>query len=113
MGEFILFDEASVSKLFGDYIRARREGLRKESPEFSIRKVAMRIGIHHSYLSKIERGEPASLSEKRMVALAAELKDDPDLLMAMNGKVSEDIRRAVFDDPQRVVELLKQIKGNS
>lgn len=99
-----------MSKLFGDYIRTKRERLRKSSPEFSIRKVANRIGIHHSYLSKIERGEPASLSEKRMVALAAELGDDPDLLMAMNGKVSEEIRRAVFDNPVRAVELLRAIK---
>lgn len=99
-----------MSKLFGDYIRARREALRKEDPDFSIRKVAKRIGIHHSYLSKIERGEPASLSEKRMVALAGELGDDPELLMAMCGKVSEAVRRAVFEDPDWAVTILKQIK---
>jgi transcriptional regulator with XRE-family HTH domain len=99
-----------VSKLFGDYIRSKRESKRREDPEYSIRKVASRIGIHHSYLSKIERGEPATLSEKRIVALAAELGDDPELLLAMNGKVSEAVRRAVFADPQRVVSLLNQIK---
>lgn len=99
-----------MSKLFGDYIRSKRESLRKDSPEYSIRKVAKRIGIHHSYLSKIERGEPATLSEKRMIALAEELGDDPDLLMAMNGKVSEEVRRAVFEDPEWVMEILSQIK---
>lgn len=99
-----------MSKLFGDYIRSKREALRESDPEFSIRKVAKRIGIHHSYLSKIERGEPASLSEKRMVALAEELDDDPELLMVMCGKVSEDIRRAVFEDPVWVGEKLTQIK---
>lgn len=99
-----------MSKLFGDYIRSRREALRKDSPEYSIRKVAKRIGIHHSYLSKIERGEPASLSEKKMVALAKELGDDPELLMAMNGKVSEEVRRAVFEDPEWVLSVLKKIK---
>jgi transcriptional regulator with XRE-family HTH domain len=103
-------DEVILSKLFGDYIRSKRENLRKEDPEYSIRKVAKRIGIHHSYLSKIERGEPASLSEKRIVALAEELGDDPDLLLAMNGKVSEDIRRAVFEDPDWVITILSQIK---
>lgn len=102
-----------MSKLFGDYIRSRRESLRKESSEYSIRKVAKRIGIHHSYLSKIERGEPASLSEKRVVALAVELGDDPDLLMAMSGRVSEEIRRAVFEDPARVLELLKEIRNGN
>ncbi|QJB55384.1 helix-turn-helix transcriptional regulator [Pseudodesulfovibrio sp. zrk46] len=100
-----------MSKLFGDYIRAKREALRKDSPEFSIRKVAKRIGIHHSYLSKIERGEPASLSEKKMVALADELGTDPELLLAMNGKISEEVRRAVFEDPEWVVSILNQIKN--
>lgn len=100
-----------VSKLFGDYIRAKRESKRKHDPEYSIRRVAKRIGIHHSYLSKIERGEPASLCEKRIIALAQELGDDPELLLAMTGKVSEAVRRAVFDDPERVVALLSQIKN--
>ena len=98
-----------MSKLFGDYIRAKREALRKDDPEYSIRRVAQRIGIHHSYLSKIERGEPASLSEKRVIALAGELGDDPDLLMVMSGKVPESIRRAVFKHPERVVDALKSI----
>jgi len=100
-----------VSKLFGDYIRTKREALRKGDPEYSIRRVAQRIGIHHSYLSKIERGEPASLSEKRVIALAAELGDDPELLMVMSGRVPESIRRAVFIDPQWVTEELKRIKA--
>ena len=100
-----------MSKLFGEYIRSKREALREDDPDYSIRKVAKRIGIHHSYLSKIERGEPATLSEKRMVALARELGDDPELLMAMNGKISEETRRAVFEDPQRVISLLRQIKN--
>ncbi|MEF2230899.1 MAG: helix-turn-helix transcriptional regulator [Pseudodesulfovibrio sp.] len=100
-----------MSKLFGDYIRAKREALRKDDPDYSIRRVAQRIGIHHSYLSKIERGEPASLSEKRVIALAGELGDDPELLMVMSGKVPESIRRAVFNDPGWVVEVLCRIKA--
>lgn len=100
-----------MSKLFGDYIRAKRERLRKDDPDYSIRKVARRIGIHHSYLSKIERGEPASLSEKRMVALAEELGDDPDLLMAMNGKLSEKVRRSVCEDPDWAMKILGEFKA--
>lgn len=102
----------AVSKLFGDYIRKRREGLRKDDPNYSIRRMAGRIGIHHSYLSKVERGEPASLSEKRIVALAKELKDDPDLLMAMSGKISEDVRRAIFDEPELFIEFIHQVRDN-
>lgn len=108
---FHLIDEGNVSKLFGSYIRMKREALREDDPEYSIRKVAKRIGIHHSYLSKIERGEPASLSEKRVVALAGELGVDPELILAMNGKVSEEVRRAIFDDPAWGLQLLQQIKN--
>ncbi|WP_419786900.1 helix-turn-helix domain-containing protein [Pseudodesulfovibrio sp.] len=100
-----------MSKLFGDYIREKREALRVGNPEFSIRRVAKRIGIHHSYLSKIERGEPASLSEKRVLALAEELGENPELLMVMSGKVPESIRRAVFNDPEWVAEMLDHIRA--
>ena len=100
-----------MSKLFGDYIRAKREVLRKDNPEYSIRKVARRIGIHHSYLSKIERGEPASLSEKRIEALAGELGENPVLLMLMSGRVPESLRRAVLRDPEGVLEIIERIGG--
>ena len=100
-----------MSKLFGEFIRSKREVLRQEDPGYSIRKVAGRIGIHHSYLSKIERGEPASLSEKRMAALAQELDVDFELLMAMNGKIPEEIRRAVFDAPEDFLAMLHAFKG--
>ena len=101
-----------MSKLFGDYIRSKRENLRQEDPAYSIRKVAGRIGVHHSYLSKIERGELASLSEKRMAALADELGVDFELLMAMNGKIPEEVRRLVFNAPEDFLDMLKQFKEN-
>lgn len=100
-----------MSKLFGDYIREKREALRRDNPEYSIRRVALRIGIHHSYLSKIERGEPASLSEKRVLALAEELGENPELLMVMSGRVPESLRRAVFSDPEWVVQVLERIQA--
>lgn len=99
-----------MGKLFGEYIRTVREDLRKGDPKYSIRQVAKRIGLHHSYLSKVERGESAPLSEKRILALAQELGVEPELLMVMNGKVSEDVRRAVFADPEFVISLLHRIK---
>lgn len=102
-----------MSKLFGDYIRTRRETLRKADPDYSIRKVAGRIGVHHSYLSKIERGEPASLSEKKLEALAEDLGETPELLMVMSGKVPEPVRRAVFKDPGWIVEILSRIKDGT
>ena len=100
-----------MGELFGTFVRSRRQALDHERGGYSIRKLAERIRVHHSFLSKIERGEPACLSERKLVALAVELGEDPDLLLAMNGKVSEAVRRAVFADPERVVALLNQIKS--
>lgn len=100
-----------MGKLFGEYIRTRRETLLQGDPRFSIRKVADRIRVHHSYLSKIERGEPGSLSEKKVVALACELGEDPDLLLAMNGRISETMSRAVTRHPalfRSIVENLRK-----
>nr|WP_321513650.1 ATP-binding protein [uncultured Pseudodesulfovibrio sp.] len=102
-----------MSILFGDYIRGRRQLRRERSPEYSIRQVAKRIGIHHSYLSKVERGEPATLSERSVQALARELEENPDLLMAMNGKLSEELRRAVFDAPELFLSFVRQAKSKS
>ena len=99
-------EEVSLSKLFGEYIRSRREKLRKRDPGFSIRQVAKRIGVHHSYLSKVERGEPAVVSEKVIDCLAQALDEDPNLLLAMNGRLSEDVRRTVFDAPNLFSHLI-------
>lgn len=100
-----------MSILFGDYIRKRRETLRKGNPGYSIRQVAKRIGIHHSYLSKVERGEPATLSDRTLIALAVELNEDPDLLMAMNGKLSENLRRSIFNAPELFPSFAKRLKA--
>ena len=46
----------------GTVLREQREFLRLHSKSFSLRQVALRVGIEPAYLSKIERGE--SYSEK-------------------------------------------------
>ncbi len=105
-----------MGKLFGEYIRERREALCREDPRYSIRKVAERIRVHHSYLSKIERGEPGSLSEKKVVALAHELGESPDLLLAMNGRISNDIARVVLQQPdlfREIIDKLRDLCGKS
>ena len=63
--------------------------LQKEDRKFSLRQVATRIGIQPSYLSKLERGEQSYLSEEKIIALADELNEDKDVLLALIGKISE------------------------
>jgi HTH-type transcriptional regulator, competence development regulator len=96
---------------FGTHIRACRETIRKGDKAFSLRQVASRIGVEPAYLSKIERGDMAPPSEGKVVLLAKELGEDPDVLLAMAGKVSSDLLEIVRKRPKLFAELLRQLKS--
>lgn len=95
---------------FGKHIRAVREGLRREDRRFSLRQVAGRIEVEPAYLSKIERGDVAPPSEATTVRLARELGEDPDVLLAMAGKVSSDLQEIIRKRPKLFAELIRQLK---
>lgn len=94
----------------GSHIRERREGLRRGDRRYSLRQVAQRIGLEPAYLSKIERGEVPPPSEAATVKLAMELGEDPDVLLAMAGKVSGDLQEIIRKRPKLFAELLRELK---
>ena len=100
-----------MSETFGEYVRARRERLRASDAAFSLRRVAARIGVEPSYLSRVERGEEAPPSEARVRALAETLGDDPDVLLALAGKVSSDLQEAIRRRPRLFGELIRQLRS--
>lgn len=95
---------------FGSFLRKKREALRAEDPAFSIRRVAERVGLEPSYLSKIERGEEAPPSEEKIRALAVDLKEDPDVTLALAGKVSTDLQEIIRRRPALFGELIREMK---
>ena len=95
---------------FGPTVRDIRERLRRDDRRFSVRQVAQRVGIEPAYLSKIERGEVAPPSEATTVRLAAELGQDPDVLLALAGKVSGDLQEIIRKRPRLFAELIRQLK---
>ncbi len=99
-----------MSTTFGEYLRSRRELLREESREFSVRKVAAQIGVQPSYVSKVERGEVAPPSEATIVKWALVLDEDPDVLLALAGKVSADLRDVIVKRPRLFAQLLRELK---
>lgn len=77
----------------------------------ALRQVAGRIGIEPSYLSKIERGEhQAYLTEEKIYSLARELNEDPDVLLALSGKVSQDIQAIICKRPRIFAQLIRELK---
>jgi transcriptional regulator with XRE-family HTH domain len=95
---------------FGEHVRARREEQRTRDASMSVRQVAARIGVEPSYLSKVERGEAAPPSETTILALAEVLGEDPDVLLAMAGKVSSDLQEVIRRRPREFAELIRQLK---
>ena len=99
-----------MGNVFGKYIREKRDSLLQHDRRFSLRQVAQRIGVEPSYLSKLERGAQRSLSEEKIVTLARELGEDPDVLMALNGKISQDIQEIIRKRPQLFAQLIRDLK---
>ncbi len=95
---------------FGAFIRDRREVLRRKDSRFSVRQLAQRVGVEPSYLSKVERGETAPPSEAKIVLLAKELNEDPDVLLAMAGKVSSDLQEVIRKRPELFGQLIRELK---
>jgi HTH-type transcriptional regulator, competence development regulator len=69
------------------------------------------IGVEPSYLSKIERGLEPRPSEDTTKALAKELGEDADVLLAMAGKVSSDLQSIIRKRPQLFAQLIRELKN--
>ena len=102
---------------FGQYIREAREALQKDDVKgsnryYSLRSVATRVNLEPSYLSKIERDVFPPPSEEAIVRIAKDLKLDPDVLLAMAGKLSSDLQQIIMQRPQLFGQLLRELKSH-
>jgi len=95
---------------FGAHIRELREQLLEENKEFSVRKVAIKIGVEPAFLSKVERDIVPPPSETKIIALADLLGADRDVLLAMAGKVSSDVLEVIRNRPVLFAELVRRLK---
>ncbi len=95
---------------FGTYVRTVRERLKAEDKRYSVRQVAQRIQVEPAYISKIELEQVAPPSEATIRRLALELGEDTDLLLAMAGKISSDLREIIVRRPKLFAELLRQLR---
>lgn len=91
-------------------IREQREKLRQQDRRYSVRQVAERAGMQPSYLSKIERGLVPPPGEATLVRLAEELDLEPDVLLALAGKVSGDLLDVIRRRPLLFAQLIRELK---
>lgn len=99
-----------MAKSFGEFVRQVREARREADPAYSVRQLAQRIGVEPSFLSKVERDEVPPPSEAKIVALARELDTDPDVLLALAGKVSSDLMDTIRRRPELFASLIRELK---
>lgn len=95
---------------FGAYIRAKREALLRHNSKYTVRKFAEQLGIQPSYISRIEREDVPPPSEETIIGMALLLQEDPDVLLAMAGKVSAELRQAIIRRPRLFSELIRHLK---
>lgn len=99
-----------MTSAFGKFVRRKREELLARDASYSVRRVAAVIGVEPSYLSKVERGLEPPPSEAKTIALAGVLGEDPDVLLALAGKVSRDLQEMIMHRPQLFAQLIRELK---
>lgn len=99
----------SADNTFGQHVRTVRERLRQDDRRFSLRKVAERVGVQAGYLSRVERGDVAPPGEATIKALAVQLGQNEDVLLALAGKVSAELRAVIVKRPDVFGQLLRQL----
>ena len=98
---------------FGKDIRKTRKKRYEKDKAYSVRKMAARVGIEPSYLSKVERGKQPPPSERAIVSIAKELDLNPDKLLARAGKISSDVKEAIIEKPDLMPELVRKLRKRS
>jgi len=100
----------TAQDILGDFVREKRLSLQaQKGNQFSLRQVAKRAGIEPSYLSKLERGLPSPLSEGKLLTLASEIEEDPDVVLAMAGKISSDIQKIIRRRPRLFAQIIREL----
>lgn len=96
------------NKEFGQKMRKLRE-----AKGISLRSFADRVDLSPTFISKVERGEFAPPTEERIKAIARELDEDVDDLLALADKVPSDLNQIIRENPREMADFLRTAKGLS
>lgn len=98
-----------MGSLLGRLVREGRLGRSRNGKALSIRQLAERLGVHHSYLSRIERGDDVGLRPEKLVKLAELLGLDSHFVLAVAGIVPERLREAIFDNRTAFIAFARNV----
>jgi transcriptional regulator with XRE-family HTH domain len=98
-----------MGRLLGRLVREARLERSRGGKPLSIRQLADRLGVHHSYLSRIERGDDVCLKPDKLLKLAELLSIDHHLMLAMAGIVPERLREAIFDNRKAFTSFVRNV----
>ena len=87
-------------------VTARRELNARYPRQFSLRKVAAKVGVSSSLIGAAERGEPMGAENHKL--LAAVLSLDADMLELLSGRCPKDIIKILVGQP----ELIKLVRSS-
>ncbi|WP_116305308.1 helix-turn-helix domain-containing protein [Nitratidesulfovibrio sp. HK-II] len=100
---------SEMGRLLGRLVREARLERNLGGKPLSIRQLADRLGVHHSYLSRIERGDDVCLKPDKLLKLADLLGMDHHLVLAVAGIVPERLREAIFDNRKAFTSFVRNV----
>jgi transcriptional regulator with XRE-family HTH domain len=93
-------------KPFGQWLREKRV-----AKGFSLRKFAEKVGVSPTYLSHVERGAADPPTAERVKTMAELLEENADEMIALAGRVPEDLPEIIQRRPTEIPELLREANG--
>jgi transcriptional regulator with XRE-family HTH domain len=89
---------------FGPMVRQQRE-----AQGIGLRELSRRVGMSPAYLSKVETDQFRPPAEEKLVAIAKELKLDPDAVIAQAGRIPADVIATMKQHPVEMAKLIRAV----
>ena len=97
---------------FGTHLQRCRKALNDQEPWSLLPPQGGRHGWDQSLVSQSDREwETGTPGEKTTLRLAEILGEDPDVLLALGGKVSPELQAIIGKRPKRFADLLRSLKN--
>jgi transcriptional regulator with XRE-family HTH domain len=77
----------------------------------SLRSFAEKLGVSATYLSQVEQGNAPSPTADRIQHIAKLLNANPDSLLAMAGRIPDDLAELIHRHPLELPRLIRLVAG--